>query len=180
MMTRQIDTTRFGTIELPEEAIIRFPSGLYGLEGPRAYCLLNHDERGRFQWLQAADAPAIAMVVTDPFHFFPAYEVEISDPAAMLLEAETAAAVSIYTPITISADRQEVYANLLGPVAINHAARLGMQLIQDAGRYTTRHLIGSGVQAGGRSGVQGSSVNDALVLVEPEFLNARTPERLKA
>jgi flagellar assembly factor FliW len=174
----QIDSTRFGRIEIPDEAVIRFPRGLYGLDGARSYCLLKHDEPGRFQWLQAADAPAIAMVVTDPFLFFASYEVEIPDPAAELLRATAAADITLYTSITVSLDRQQIYTNLLGPLVINHRARLGMQVIQDTARYSTRHLIGSGVQAFGRSGVQTGEVKDTSILVEPEHLNARTPGRL--
>jgi flagellar assembly factor FliW len=139
----RIETTRFGLVEVSEEAIIRFPRGLYGLEEARAYCLLSHDERGLFQWLQAADAPAIAMLVTDPFLFFPAYEIEIPDPAAEFLQAGAPSDVTIYTPITVSTDRQEFYANLLGPLVIHRRAGLGLQLIQDATRYSTRHRIGS-------------------------------------
>jgi flagellar assembly factor FliW len=138
----KIDTTRFGVIEISEESVIHFPRGLYGLDGANSYCLLQHDERGRFHWLQATDAPAIAMVVTDPFLFFPSYEVEIPDPAAELLEASAASDVTIYTSITVSPDHHHIYTNLLGPLVINHRAALGMQLVQDASRYSTRHLIG--------------------------------------
>ncbi len=112
----KIDTTRFGLIELPDEAVIHFPRGLYGLEKARSYCMLKHDEPGRFQWLQATDAPAIAMVVTDPFLFFPSYEVEIPDSDAELLQASASSDVTIYTSITVSPERQQIYANLLGPL----------------------------------------------------------------
>ena len=143
----QIETAHFGRVEIADEALIHFPRGLYGIEGTRDYCLLPHDSRGHFQWLQATDAPAIAMVVTDPFLHFPAYEVEISDEACDLLQATSSADVTIYTSITVAADRTGIFANLLGPIAINHGARRGMQLIQDAARYTTRHRIGAPLAA---------------------------------
>jgi flagellar assembly factor FliW len=159
----RLETTRFGAIEVPEDAIIRFPRGLYGLEEARAYCLLSHDERGCFQWLQAADAPALAMLVTDPFLFFSNYEIEIPDPAADLLKAASVAQVTIYTPITISADRREIYANLLGPVVINRTAGLGLQVIQDARRYRTRHLIGGRAPAAVHGSRPGSEACERLV-----------------
>jgi flagellar assembly factor FliW len=163
----KIDTTRFGLIEVPDETIIRFPRGLYGLEGARSYCLLKHDERGCFQWLQATDAPAIAMVVTDPFLFFAAYEVEIPDPAAELLQATVATDVTIYTSITVSPERHQIFANLLGPLVINQRAALGMQLIQDAARYGTRHLIG---ESGEGSGVRGEGSGPARLTSDPRPL----------
>ena len=163
----KIDTTRFGLIELPDEAVIHFPRGLYGLEKARSYCMLKHDEPGRFQWLQATDAPAIAMVVTDPFLFFPSYEVEIPDSDAELLQASAPSDVTIYTSITVSPERQQIYANLLGPLVINHRAAVGMQLIQDAARYGTRHLFGEG--GGGQgSGVRGQEGPKALSILTPD------------
>jgi flagellar assembly factor FliW len=137
----QIDTSRFGQIDIADDAVIRFPRGLYGLDGARAYCLLGHDKRSGFHWLQATDAPAIAMVVTDPFPFFPDYQVEIPDAAAALLRAASASDVAIYTPLTIVAAEDRVYTNLLGPLVINHRAGRGLQIIQDATRYSTRHLL---------------------------------------
>jgi flagellar assembly factor FliW len=137
----QIETTRFGPIEVADDAIISFPRGLYGLDTARAYCLLAREDQGCFQWLQAADAPPIAMVVTDPFSFFPDYRVDIPDTAAELLQATDSSDVSIYTTLTIAAEEDRVYTNLLGPLVINHRTGLGMQVIQDAARYQTRHLL---------------------------------------
>jgi flagellar assembly factor FliW len=137
----QIETTRFGRIEIADDAIITFPRGLYGLDQAHAYCLLEQGVRGGFQWLQATDAPAIAMVVADPFQFFPDYQVEIPDSAAELLRAVAASDVAIYTPLTIAAAENRVYTNLLGPLVINHHAGVGLQIIQDAARYSTRHLL---------------------------------------
>jgi flagellar assembly factor FliW len=137
----QIDTTRFGRIEIADDAVITFPRGLYGLDGLHAYCLLGHDAHGGFHWLQAADDPAIAMVVTDPFQFFPDYQAEIPDAAAELLRAGSASDVAIFTPLTIAAAENRVYTNLLGPLVINHHAGIGLQIIQDPTRYSTRHLL---------------------------------------
>lgn len=136
-----INTTRFGQLEVPEADLIHFPRGLYGLAGSRDYCLLKHDDSGLFHWLQSTDEPAIAMVVTDPFRFFPGYEVEIPTPSADLLQARAITDVAIYTTVTVAADGQSIHANLLGPLIINRTARLGMQLVQDGSRYTTRHPI---------------------------------------
>ena len=144
-----IETTRFGSLEVPDDAVIRFPHGLLGLNGASRYCLLQHGEQSPFLWLQAADAPGIAMVVTDPFEFFPGYEVELSDEEAELLEAREPADVTIYSTVTVGGARDNVCANLLGPLAINHKSGLGMQLILDGNRYSTRHRIGEALATPG-------------------------------
>jgi flagellar assembly factor FliW len=137
----QIDTTRFGRIEIAENAVIHFPRPLYGLDAAGSYCLLAYDEAGCFHWLQATDAPTIAMVVTDPFRFFPDYQLEIPDPAADLLQASAASDIAVYTLLTIAAEERRVYTNLLGPIAVNCQAQVGLQLIQNESRYTTRHPL---------------------------------------
>lgn len=140
----QIETTRFGRIEIAETAVIEFPRRLYGLDAAGSYCLLAYDEAGCFHWLQATDAPTIAMVVTDPFQFFPDYQIEIPDAAADLLQASAASDIAVYTILTIAAEERRVTTNLLGPIAINHQARVGLQLIQNENRYTTRHPLPTG------------------------------------
>jgi len=139
----EIQTTRFGDLDVPEESMIQFPRALYGLEGCHCYCFLPHDDRGGFFWLQSVDVPHLAMVLTDPFLHFPDYEVEIPDTAAEILGATEPGDVAIYTTVTVARDTHQIHANLLGPIAINHRRRCGIQLVQDGSRYTTRHLLGS-------------------------------------
>lgn len=138
----QIETTRFGRIEVSEEEVIRFPHGLYGLETLRDYCLLPHPGTGSFYWLQSVDAPDVALMITNPFRYCEAYEVEIPDPATDILSTAEASDLAVYTTVSVARDRTGVFTNLLGPLIINHDARVGMQLVLDGARYATRHPIG--------------------------------------
>lgn len=138
----EFDTTRFGRLRLPGDAVIRFPQALYGLEGRHAYCLLEHDRLGGFYWLQSIDDPATALIVTDPFLYYPEYEVEIPDDAAEGLKARTSSDVTVYTTVSLSDDRQGVHTNLLGPLVINHETKMGLQVVQQGDRYTCRHPLG--------------------------------------
>jgi flagellar assembly factor FliW len=144
----QINTTRFGSIEVAEDAIFQFPHGLYGLEQRRDFCLLRHDEAGRFNWLQSFDEPALAMLVADPFQFFSDYEVVIADPVSELLRVVTPAEVTPYVTVTLSEAGKQISVNLLGPLVVNLRTHLGAQVIQDANRYTTHHPIGAGLEDG--------------------------------
>jgi flagellar assembly factor FliW len=138
----QIETTRFGSLEIPDDAVLQFPTGIYGFEDAREFCLIPHDEAGRFHWLQSLTDPRLAMVVTDPFLFFPDYEAEVPTAAAEALRAETASDVRLLVTITVGSQPDEVCANLLGPFAVNQTSRLGMQLVQDSNRYNARHPLG--------------------------------------
>jgi len=67
-----LHSSRFGVLEIPEEAVIEFPSGLIGLGGTR-YALLARSDDSAFVWLHSVDDPQLAVPVTNPFRFFGDY-----------------------------------------------------------------------------------------------------------
>jgi flagellar assembly factor FliW len=141
-----IETTRFGEIEVSDGDIIHFPRGLYGLNGTRDYCLVPHGD-GSIHWLQAADKPALAMPLLDPFLAFSCYEVEIPDPVAAALEIEDSTDVTVLTSVAVDPDKKTVYTNLLGPLVINRRKGLGVQLVIDGNRYSARQCINAPLEA---------------------------------
>jgi flagellar assembly factor FliW len=143
-----IETTRFGDIEVSDQDIIHFPRGLYGLNGTRHYCLLPHTEDGSVHWLQAADAPNLALPLVDPFLSFASYEVDIPDPVAAALQIEDSADVTVLTSISVDADKKKVYTNLLGPFVINRRKGLGIQLVMDGKRYSSRQSLDAPLENG--------------------------------
>ena len=80
-MPVNIESTRFGSIEIPDEGVVEFPHGLIGLAGKR-YALVAKEEDSAFLWLHSIDDPSLALAVTNPFQFFPTYEVLLSDSEA--------------------------------------------------------------------------------------------------
>lgn len=61
----QVNTTRFGIIEVAEKELINFPWGVPGFEELKSYVLLEY-KNGPFQWLQSVEEPAVAFVVCSP------------------------------------------------------------------------------------------------------------------
>ena len=53
-MPQTVNSTRFGELEVPDEALIEFPDGLIGVGG-RRFALLTREESGAFRWLQDAE-----------------------------------------------------------------------------------------------------------------------------
>ena len=78
MSTLTFESTRFGTVEIDEEAVIEFPAGLIGLGGAR-YALIAADPEAPFAWLHSVEEPDVALPVTDPWRHFGDYAVELSD-----------------------------------------------------------------------------------------------------
>ena len=77
----QIESTRFGMLEVREDTVITFPDGLIGLPGTQ-YALLAQSEKTPFYWLHSCEYADLAVPVTMPWLFFSGYEVEIPDDEA--------------------------------------------------------------------------------------------------
>jgi flagellar assembly factor FliW len=124
-----LTSTRFGSIDVPDETVIEFPSGLVGLGGSR-YALLARDDQDAFLWLQSLDDPDLALPVVDPWSFFPDYALELTQQDADRLGAARPEHTSLY--VTVRADeRQECFsANLRAPIVI--VGSIGYQLINQA------------------------------------------------
>lgn len=126
MSTLTFESTRFGTLSVPDADVIEFPAGLVGLGGHR-YALVEHGPDSAFRWLQSIDDPALALPVTDPWAFFADYAVELSDEdTARVGGAEVAVWVTVRTGVELS----DFSANLRAPIIVR--AGRGHQVINEA------------------------------------------------
>lgn len=128
-MPQLVDSSRFGQLEIADEAVIEFPTGLIGVGGSR-FALLARDESTAFQWLHELDEPELALPVTDPFAFFPDYEVEISDSEAMRIGIDDPAATDVYVIVRAAEELEGFSANLLAPILVCNGK--GHQVINQA------------------------------------------------
>ena len=67
-MTTQVKfrSSRFGTVEVDESAVIEFPAGLIGLPGTRS-TLVDAGPGSPFRWLHSLDDADLALPVTNPW-----------------------------------------------------------------------------------------------------------------
>ena len=117
MSTVTINSTRFGALEIPADAIIEFPAGLIGLGG-RRYALIATDADAPFNWLQSVEDAGLALPVTDPWRFFADYEVELSDEETARIGVEDAHGVAVWVTVRAGADLSEFTANLRAPILV--------------------------------------------------------------
>ena len=61
----KIETSRFGSLEVPEDRVIRFPVGLLGFPRLNRYILIDYKDTP-LKWLQSVEDPDVAFIVTDP------------------------------------------------------------------------------------------------------------------
>ena len=124
-----LKSTRFGDVELPDEAVVEFPSGLIGLRGHR-YALLPHGPDGVFVWLHSMEDPDLALPITRPWGFFPSYEVELSDSEAERIGVSDPAQAEVYVTVRAAEEAENFSANLRAPIIIANGR--GFQVINEA------------------------------------------------
>jgi flagellar assembly factor FliW len=110
-------STRFGTLEIPSDAVIDFPSGLIGLGGTR-YALIATDSAAPFHWLHSIEDADVALPVADPWRFFEGYEVELSDSEADRIGVEDASGVAVWVTVRAGQDLDAFTANLRAPILV--------------------------------------------------------------
>ena len=135
----QIETSRFGVLEVDEERFIHFPKGILGFPNHREFALIQTGQNSEFYWLQAVDRPELAFVVTDPRMFFPDYRVPVrADELSQIGLADAAGAQVL---VIVNKIGDTLTGNLQGPLVINVETRVGRQLVLADKRYSTRQVL---------------------------------------
>jgi len=128
-MATTIDSTRFGSLEIPDDAVIEFPNGLIGLGGTR-YALIAREESAPFLWLHSIDDASLAIPVTNPWNFFASFEVEISDAEAARIGVTDPSETEVLVTVRAGESIEDFRANLRAPILI--AGGRGHQVINEA------------------------------------------------
>ena len=128
-MATTIESTRFGPLEIADDAVIEFPNGLIGLGGSR-YVLIAREESAPFLWLHSVDDPSLAIPVTSPWQFFASFEVEISDSEAQRIGISDPSDAEVLVTVRAGESIEDFRANLRAPILI--AGGRGHQVINEA------------------------------------------------
>jgi flagellar assembly factor FliW len=123
----KIDTIRFGSVEIEPEDLIRFPSGLLGLEDCRDWVLLADTENDALGWLQNSSRPQIALAVVCPRRFVSDYQVRVSRTELAPLELTEISHAQVLA--IVGKNEKGITLNLKAPLVINLQRRLGRQVI---------------------------------------------------
>jgi flagellar assembly factor FliW len=141
----EIRSTRFGTFEVADDSVVTFPDGVPGLPGER-YVLVSKDEDSPFYWLHSAEHEDVALPVTNPWLFYPEYEVRVSDEDSRRLGLSSPGDATILCVVRATASPEDCSVNLAGPVVIHQHHKVGRQILNDAGGYSVRHPLFSEVE----------------------------------
>lgn len=137
----QIETTRFGTVEIEEGALIHFPLGLLGFENFQRYFIIDSDDAAPLRWLQSADQPNLAFLVVEPDLFFPDYNFKLPREDREFLKITKDEDMVIACVVVVPPDPTEMTINLMGPLVINSETRLAKQVVLHESGYSTRERL---------------------------------------
>ena len=139
-----IDSTRFGALDIPDDAVIEFPNGLIGLGGTR-YALIAREESAPFLWLHSIDDPSLAIPVTSPWNFFSTFAVELSDSEAERIGVTDPSDAEVLVTVRAGESLDDFRANLRAPILI--AGGHGHQVINEASGQSVRAPLFADVPA---------------------------------
>ena len=123
--------SRLGEREVRLDKVIHFPRGIIGFESAHEFTLLQIQESAPLLVLQSLEDPSLGLLVADPFSFLPDYSLDISDAEQQILQAQGVQDLAVLVTATIPPGKPEETAlNLLGPIVLNHRARIGLQVPQ--------------------------------------------------
>ena len=137
-MTVEVVTSRFGTIEVPEERIFFFPRGLIGFEHLKRYARLDSTKGPSIQWLQAVDDPETAFMVSEPTTYLPSFELKIreSDASPALSEGLDLKTLETLTILHVDRENQSLHVHVQAPLLLDPTTRKGVQVVTDAENAT--------------------------------------------
>jgi flagellar assembly factor FliW len=137
----QIVTTRFGSVEVPDEHLIHFKNGIIGFPREFKFALIPHGQSTLIAWLQSAITPALAFPVVSAHGLVVDYPDVPLDPVAE--KAGLGGAPDDFAVLAVLCAPRGLPAtvNLLAPLLINSVTRLGAQVFLEGSRFTTRELF---------------------------------------
>ena len=120
----KIETSRFGTIEVAESELIKFPWGIPGFEELKSYVLLEYRD-GHFQWLQSVEEPTIAFVVCPPQ--FIGTEYQVPETKLEPIKVTNQNDLVVLNLVSFNSENKAVQFHMRSPLLFNIVERIGYQ-----------------------------------------------------
>ena len=113
------------------DKVIHFPRGIIGFEDRKDFTLLQIRPDAPFLVLQSMTDSGLGLLVADPYSFMDAYPLRAGDAEQKILQVASLEEVAVLVTVSIPHGKpEEMFLSLTGPILINHAARIGMQVPQ--------------------------------------------------
>lgn len=140
----KITTRVFGEIEIDENKIISFPSGIIGFPEMTDFALVYDEEKGKdtpIRWLQSLQEVEFAMPVMNPLLVAADYNPEVEDDHLVPLGEMNLEDTLVLVTVTVPKDLTKMSVNLQAPIVINADSKKAAQIIVDSEQYPVKYYI---------------------------------------
>ena len=139
----KVNTSRFGTLDITDNEIIRFPDGLYGFEKETEFTFLpfNPNVESPMEWMQSLKSSHLAFVITDPYLYLQDYKLKLSEDDKKHVHLKSEEPFLTRTIVTIPENYLEMTTNLIAPLIINKDKGVAKQFVLTSMDYDTRHYL---------------------------------------
>lgn len=141
----QINSRLFGEIDINDDKIISFESGIIGFEEYTKYALIFDSEKeskNGILWLQSMEESQLAFPVIDPMQicdgYNPIVEDEWLEPIGGISNIDD---IYVLAVLTVPSDLTKMTANLKAPLIINTETKKGCQMIVNNEEYSVRYNV---------------------------------------
>lgn len=137
-----ITTKLFGEIEVDENKMIVFTSGIIGFPDLTDFLLIHETESSDgIKWLQSVQEPAFAIPVVDPLVIMGNYNPNVEDEFIKPLNIIDESDMLVLVTITVPKDITQMTVNLRAPIIICGSSRKANQIIVDQDEYLVKYPI---------------------------------------
>ena len=144
-----VETKDFGPLNINEDDIIFFPTGIYGFEELHKFVILTDPVNKWIIYLQSLENAEFRFLMLDPYSFFEKYNPIISEDVLNSINPYKREDIVLFSIVVIPSNTSESTVNLKSPILINFNNKTGMQIILENKDYNVATKLFSRKQSGG-------------------------------
>ena len=138
MTKLELQTSRFGLIQVDEASIIHFANGLIGFAEFKKFVVLDADSP--FSWLQSVEDPTLAFLTVDALNCQDRYKVDRKEFASQV-DLEDKESHIIILVVAVSEKASSATLNLRAPIVVNLDKKLAAQIVLDDESLSTKAAL---------------------------------------
>ena len=136
-----IQSNRFGSVEVNAKDVINFPRGIIGFADEREFVLIRTTNAQAVGWLQSAINPGMALPVVSAHVLSPPYpDVDIASYAEAVGLGTNLEELAVLVVLNAQPGVPATV-NLVAPIIVNAATRVGAQVLLEGTRFSTREMF---------------------------------------
>ena len=137
----QIETSRFGILDVDPDAIFTLTQPIIGFQEFRRFVLLPGPPGSYVIWLQSTESPGLAFLIMNPRDVVPNYKVSLGAHELSELAVHSVEELDVYTLVVVPPDPTKIRTNLKAPLLLNKKHRLGKQTVLEKSDYPIQFFL---------------------------------------